>query len=307
MIAYFLEAAVDANVNDILAFLDKENQFIHPYHHLSETPDGMDLTVNFHSELKGNTISIYTKVYTTQAGKLYPRCYWDAPDGQGNEVIRFEVMRITDMRSLVKGLYDYNHPHIVLMFFRRWTRLALAFSASFADEAKAKLNELESTEEKWDWHELSGTIFGNKVRHFGPSPRQVKIQSELKSQDVFISYSHKDKEYAYKLAKEFEHKLISAWIDDRIDYGTQWPQVIQENLDACQIFIVIMSPNAYKSQWVQNEVIYAQKKKKKIFPLLLYGEEWLSLAATQYFDVRDEKMPSESFFSQIKKLIVEAG
>ena len=34
-------------------------------------------------------------------------------------------------------------------------------------------------------------------------------------------------------------------------------------------FIVIMSSNAYNSEWVQNEVSYAQGKRKAIFPILI--------------------------------------
>src|SRR5215216_3608193 len=61
---------------------------------------------------------------------------------------------------------------------------------------------------------------------------------------VFVSYSHKDSEYTHKLAEEMERHNIPVWIDDRIDYGTRWPQVIQEKIDSCQVFVLIMSDNA---------------------------------------------------------------
>jgi len=118
---------------------------------------------------------------------------------------------------------------------------------------------------------------------------------------VFISYSHKDKEYAHKLADELKSWGIEAWIDDRIDYGTQWPRVIQENLDACPGFIVIMSPNSYDSDWVQNEVSYAQANKKAIFPILLSGKAWVSFAAKQYSDVRNGGIPPNKYFETIQK------
>jgi hypothetical protein len=125
--------------------------------------------------------------------------------------------------------------------------------------------------------------------------------------DVFISYSHKDKEYAHQLAAEFERNGVTPWIDDRIDYGTKWPQVVQDNLNACPIFVVVMSSNAYQSTWVQNEVTYAQMKNKTIFPLLLEGEAWLSLAATQYVDVKTQKMPPQKFFDTITKILEGRG
>ena len=119
---------------------------------------------------------------------------------------------------------------------------------------------------------------------------------------VFISYSHKDTEYAHKLAEELKRWGIEAWIDDdRIDYGSQWPRVIQESLDACPGFIVIMSPNSYNSDWVQNEVSYAQANRKVMFPILLSGKAWVSFAAKQYADVRSGVMPPDKYFETIRK------
>jgi len=118
--------------------------------------------------------------------------------------------------------------------------------------------------------------------------------------DVFISYSHKDFDYAHRLADELKNHHIDVWIDDRIDYGDEWPRTIQENLAACRTFIVIMSTNAFNSMWVQNEVSYAQSTHKAIFPLLLEGEIWLSMAAMQYVDVTTGEMPPGRFFEKVQ-------
>jgi len=116
---------------------------------------------------------------------------------------------------------------------------------------------------------------------------------------VFISYSHKDSDYTHKLAEEMEGHNIPVWIDDRIDYGTRWPQVIQEKIDSCQAFVLIMSDNARGSDWVNNELTYAIGKGKKIFPLLLKGDTWLAVASIQYVNVRNRKLPEESFYKKL--------
>jgi formylglycine-generating enzyme required for sulfatase activity len=117
---------------------------------------------------------------------------------------------------------------------------------------------------------------------------------------IFISYSHVDSPYAHLLAAALEQVGFTAWIDDRIDYGTQWPRVIQEQLDACAVFIVIMTPRAYASDWVQSELSRAKRKKKPIFPLLLEGQEpWLSVESTQYVDVRGGTLPPPRFYEQL--------
>ncbi len=117
--------------------------------------------------------------------------------------------------------------------------------------------------------------------------------------DVFISYSHKDKAYAHALAKELERRGFTPWIDDRIDYGTRWPAVIQEHLDSCDALVLIVSDASYESEWVQNEVTRAKRKGKPIFPLLLSGEQWLSIETTQYVDVRGAALPPDAFFEQL--------
>ncbi len=113
---------------------------------------------------------------------------------------------------------------------------------------------------------------------------------------VFVSYSHKDSEYTHQLAEEMEKYHIPVWIDDRIDYGTRWPQVIQEKIDTCKAFILIMSDNARASDWVNNELTYAMGKGKRIYPLLLKGGVWLAVASIQYVNVRNRKLPEEPFY-----------
>lgn len=125
--------------------------------------------------------------------------------------------------------------------------------------------------------------------------------------DIFISYSHQDTDYAHSLAESLKQNGFSVWIDDRINYGTEWPQVIQQNLDGCKAFVVILSPRSYKSDWVQNELAYARAKQKSLFPLLLEGDTWVSVAATQFTDVRDGKLPPQRFFDTLERTLGSKG
>jgi len=116
---------------------------------------------------------------------------------------------------------------------------------------------------------------------------------------VFISYSHKDKTYVHQLQEALLNNGFEVWIDDHIDYGDEWPKIIQKHLDASDAFIVVMSKNSYESDMVQNEVTRAREKKKNIFPLLLNGDAWLIFQAKQYMDVTDESLPSEKFYERL--------
>ncbi|HLY27680.1 MAG TPA: toll/interleukin-1 receptor domain-containing protein, partial [Aggregatilineales bacterium] len=110
-----------------------------------------------------------------------------------------------------------------------------------------------------------------------------------------------------RLAEALKQEGFSVWIDDRINYGTEWPQVIQDSLDGCRAFAVIMSPRSYKSDWVQNELAYARGKQKSLFPLLLEGDTWVSVAATQFTDVRGGTLPPQRFFDTLERTLGSKG
>ncbi len=121
---------------------------------------------------------------------------------------------------------------------------------------------------------------------------------------IFISYSHKDTKYAHELAGNLQSMGFEVWIDERLDYGAQWPQELQKQLDSCSAFILIMSRYSYASEWVQSELQRAKRKLKPIFPLLLDGDEpWLSVESTQYYDVREAANPDPRFYSALKNVI----
>jgi formylglycine-generating enzyme required for sulfatase activity len=117
---------------------------------------------------------------------------------------------------------------------------------------------------------------------------------------IFISYSHQDKVYVHKLQETLRNEGFDAWIDDRIDYGEEWLKVIEEHLDGCDAFILVMSNNSRKSEMVQNEVTRAREKKKNIFPVMLDGENWLIVQAKQFVDVRDGSLPPEKFYERLE-------
>lgn len=125
---------------------------------------------------------------------------------------------------------------------------------------------------------------------------------------IFISYSHADSAYAHKLAEKLKQEGFSVWIDNRISYGAVWPREIQERLDACAAFIVIMTPHSYESDWVQNELVRAQSRKKLIFPMLLEGDEsWLAVQTMRYVDVKNGDLPQADFYKNLAEAAPQAA
>jgi hypothetical protein len=89
MLTYSVEESVDASAEDILDFLAREVQYIHPDKVQIKQPERIERTVNFYGERKGN------------------------------------------------------NSHIVLKFYKIWSRVGIAFGASFARNALRKIHDLE--------------------------------------------------------------------------------------------------------------------------------------------------------------------
>jgi hypothetical protein len=142
-------------------------------------------------------------------------------------------------------------------------------------------------------------VFSGRLRR-----REVIRSREGGESHIFISYSRSDAGYAKKLAETLEDEGFAVWNDNRISLGTSWPRVIQEQLDQSSAVIVLMTPRAYQSEWVQNELSRAKRKQKPIFPLLLEGKEpWLSVESTQYLDVTNGRMPPRAFYELLDEVI----
>lgn len=116
---------------------------------------------------------------------------------------------------------------------------------------------------------------------------------------IFISYSRKDREYARDLTQALRQHGFDVWIDDRIDYGTRWWRTIEEAIKNCGAFVVIMTPDSQNSEWVEREILLAQRRSKPIYPLLLKGEEFGLLITTQFVDVKNGQLPPEDFFHDL--------
>ena len=120
---------------------------------------------------------------------------------------------------------------------------------------------------------------------------------------VFISYSKKNRDYARKLADHLLSLGFDVWIDDRIDYGDMWERTIFKAIEDCAVFLVIMTPESYASNWVLREINYADRRKKPQFPLLLAGEEFPRYTITQYANVTDGNLPREDFYKRLTQVV----
>lgn len=72
---------------------------------------------------------------------------------------------------------------------------------------------------------------------------------------VFISYSHIDKDFAYKLAQLLNEEGLSIFLDEwKIGIGERIAKKLGEAILGGNYFILIASPNSMISNWVETEL-----------------------------------------------------
>lgn len=88
-------------------------------------------------------------------------------------------------------------------------------------------------------------------------------------QKVFISYSRKDIDFAKKLAGDLEKAGFDVWWDiTDLRGGDDWVKKLPEAIESSQHFVIVLTPNSVKSEWVQKEYTQAISLHKKIIPIM---------------------------------------
>lgn len=89
-------------------------------------------------------------------------------------------------------------------------------------------------------------------------------------QQIFISYSRKDIDFARKLAGDLEKAGYDVWWDlTDLRGGDDWVKTIPAAIASSQYVIVVLTPDSIESEWVRKEYTQALSLRKKIIPILL--------------------------------------
>lgn len=104
---------------------------------------------------------------------------------------------------------------------------------------------------------------------------------------IFISHSSKDNPAVMEIAEDLEAQHIPLWVDfDRLRVGEKWYKKIEAAIDACVGFLVVISTDSRRADWVMRETLYALQVRKPVFiaridhvpmPLLLVDRQYIDL------------------------------
>ena len=96
-----------------------------------------------------------------------------------------------------------------------------------------------------------------------------------------------------------ESKGFDVWVDNKglIPGTSDWERAIEEAIISCGAVVSLMSPDSSASIWVRRELDFSDKYKKKIFPLLVGGNEktstTLRMTTHQFVDIRKKEDEEE--------------
>jgi hypothetical protein len=87
---------------------------------------------------------------------------------------------------------------------------------------------------------------------------------------VFISHSHHDNAWCRALVPGMENENYEVFLDETSMQGTQsWLRTVANEIVNCDVFVLVLSPEAWASDWVQYEFELAFISHKPVLPLLL--------------------------------------
>lgn len=86
------------------------------------------------------------------------------------------------------------------------------------------------------------------------------------STHVFISHSSRDNSFVDELAAGLRGAGLKVWLDNQqLPDGARWVREIQQAVESCGAFVVVMSRAARESEWVERETLLALQLRKPLF------------------------------------------
>jgi hypothetical protein len=90
--------------------------------------------------------------------------------------------------------------------------------------------------------------------------------------NIFLSYSMHDSKWARDLATVLKKEGLHVWSDAEISPGENWADEIGRALSDANAMVVLISPDAVGSRWVQKEIDFAlsqQRFKNRLIPVVV--------------------------------------
>ena len=86
--------------------------------------------------------------------------------------------------------------------------------------------------------------------------------------NVFISHTQADNEFVSRLAHDLDDRGLTVWsVDQYVQPGDDWAQVIEEAISSVSNVLVVLSNNSATSEWVSAEAAIALTQGVRVVPI----------------------------------------
>lgn len=100
-------------------------------------------------------------------------------------------------------------------------------------------------------------------------PSNSSAGQDASLNEVFISYSRRDKEFVTRLDNALRQAGRNPWIDwSDIQPAENWWKAIERGIEAASTFVFVISPDSIASKVCRQEVEYALQHNKRLVPLV---------------------------------------
>src|SRR5438477_6199237 len=100
--------------------------------------------------------------------------------------------------------------------------------------------------------------------------RQIR---EPRQPKIFLSYASSEVSFARQLAQNLTEAGLNVWFDEmELPTGENWAKAIGKALDKSNAMVVLLSPDATKSAWINRDIEYAistPRFRGRLFPLMV--------------------------------------
>ena len=181
-----------------------------------------------------------------------------------NDSIQQKTADLNEVPFLIQISDEYPMVFDILwaLSFNHDIQQQLRSNESFITKLTHLANECHNEQMKKIAH---GLLWNLQYRHQHCS---MSTNTEQKTFDIMISYSHKDRE----LCKQLYHELIEAgyriWIDFDQMHGNVMDSMAQA-IESSPTVVICMSEEYRKSNYCRAEAHYAFQRQRKIVPVLL--------------------------------------
>lgn len=104
----------------------------------------------------------------------------------------------------------------------------------------------------------------------------------------FISYRRRESSaFALLVLARLKAQGIQAFVDMSIEAGADWEQTIREQIDRCDVFVMLIAPDTFNSPVIVRELQYAIQKGRTIIPVSHNGFDFYQHVSELPEDLRN--------------------